>query len=352
MKADNVKVTTTSGFEGVEIVEYFEPITAHVVVGMNLFKDFFAGLTDIFGGKSNTYQNTLASINEDVIDQLRRKANAIGANCILGLKIDNDEISSQNKSMLMVTAVGTAAKANFPQKAKNTFSASVVDVIDFDKFDFLRRKREYLSKIDDNSFSIDDEFIEFAIFNRVPEFADFFISALSQSSPSSIRIIEYFGLLDHDYAIDKLYNVLKDENIKFIKPKVVAILADLQLVDFKRIIDIIKVGSFETQKTTLQLLKYDKSSFDHTDIESIKTLLVVIESYLQERGTVITKKKALLSKEKDVWQCECGKENEIEIYFCSNCSKDTYGFYEREFNPSEAIEKLKVTLCILLTSLK
>lgn len=272
MKANNVKVTTTSGFEGVEIIEYFEPITAHVVVGMNLFKDFFAGLTDIFGGKSNTYQNTLASINEDVIDQLRRKAYALGANCILGLKIDNDEISSQNKSMLMVTAVGTAAKANFPLKSRVSSSSIVVDVIDFNKFDFLRKKKEYLAKIGDNSFSIDDDFIEFSITNRVPDFADFFISALSHASPSSFRIIEYFGVLDPDLAIDYLYNALKDDSKKFIKPRIVAILADLQLLDYNRIIDLIEVGNIENQKIYLQLLKYDKRSYDKSDIDSIKKL--------------------------------------------------------------------------------
>ena len=70
MKSQNVKVTTTSGFDGVEIEEYLEPITAHVVVGMNFFKDFLSGFSDFFGGKSKTYQNTLASINDEVINEL------------------------------------------------------------------------------------------------------------------------------------------------------------------------------------------------------------------------------------------------------------------------------------------
>lgn len=113
---NTIKVTTTSTFEGVEITDYLEPITAHVVVGMNMFKDILASFTDVFGGKSNTYQNTLSNINEEVLNLLREKAKRIGANCILGLKIDNDEISSQGKSMLMVTAVGTAAIANFPNR--------------------------------------------------------------------------------------------------------------------------------------------------------------------------------------------------------------------------------------------
>ncbi len=63
MKAKDVKVTTTTSFDGIEIEKYYRPITAHVVVGMNFFKDFFSSFSDLFGGKSKSYQNTLASIS-------------------------------------------------------------------------------------------------------------------------------------------------------------------------------------------------------------------------------------------------------------------------------------------------
>ena len=116
MNLNNIKVTTTSSFDGVEILEYLEPVTAHVVVGMNFFKDFLTGFTDFFGGNSDIYQDTLSSINEQVINELRKKAYLKGANCVLGFKIDNDEISAQGKSMMMVTGMGTAALANFPKE--------------------------------------------------------------------------------------------------------------------------------------------------------------------------------------------------------------------------------------------
>ncbi len=119
MNLNNIKVTTTSSFEGVEILEYLEPVTAHVVVGMNFFKDFLTGFTDFFGGNSDIYQDTLSSINDQVINQLKKKAYLNGANCILGFKIDNDEISAQGKSMMMVTGVGTAALADFPKESTN-----------------------------------------------------------------------------------------------------------------------------------------------------------------------------------------------------------------------------------------
>ena len=126
MEVKNIKVTTTSGFDDVKILEYYEPITAHVVVGMNFFLDFFGGLTDILGGKSSSYQNTLSSINHDVITELRKKADSIGANCILGFKIDNGEISGQGKSMMMVSATGTPAWAEFNRGQSENYKNSIL----------------------------------------------------------------------------------------------------------------------------------------------------------------------------------------------------------------------------------
>lgn len=110
-----IRITTTQKFDNVEILKYFNPITAHVVIGMNIFKDFLSSLTDIVGGNSQTYEKTLEDINNEAINKLIEKAKILGANSILNLRIENNEISSKDKSMLMVTAIGTAAYCDFEQ---------------------------------------------------------------------------------------------------------------------------------------------------------------------------------------------------------------------------------------------
>ena len=133
MEAKDLKVTTTSNFQGIKINEYLEPVTSHIVVGMNIFKDFMTSITDVFGGNSVTYEETLADINKQAIIKLKEKANALGANCIVGLKIDNDEISAQGKSMLMVTAVGTAAIGDFTEANKTQKERRKNDEINLEK---------------------------------------------------------------------------------------------------------------------------------------------------------------------------------------------------------------------------
>ncbi len=104
----SILATTTNSVENAEIIKYIDLISPNVVVGTNLFSDLGASFTDLFGGYSDTYQNKLQGIYKIAIDKLKQKAVTIGANAIVGLKIDFDEISGKGKSMFMISAVGMA----------------------------------------------------------------------------------------------------------------------------------------------------------------------------------------------------------------------------------------------------
>lgn len=101
-------ITTTNSIENNNIKEYLGVVNANIVIGTNIFSDYAASVTDILGGRSETYQNKLNNIYEKVINELTKKANAMDADAILGLHIDFDEISGAGKAMLMVSASGTA----------------------------------------------------------------------------------------------------------------------------------------------------------------------------------------------------------------------------------------------------
>jgi len=90
------------------IKEYCGLVTANQVVGANLFADMFAGLTDIVGGRSGAYREKLDNLYKDVKKQLSEKALELGANAVVGFRIDFDEVSGKGKSMFMVTCIGTA----------------------------------------------------------------------------------------------------------------------------------------------------------------------------------------------------------------------------------------------------
>lgn len=101
-------ISTTGTIDNMTIERYIDLVSTNVVIGTNIFSDFGASITDFFGGTSDTYQDKLELMYKSVIDKLREKAFAAGANAIVGVKVDFDEISGKGKSMFMVSAVGTA----------------------------------------------------------------------------------------------------------------------------------------------------------------------------------------------------------------------------------------------------
>lgn len=101
-------ITTTPLIQGYDIVTYHGLLSANQVIGANFFSDIFAGITDTLGGFSGSYRSQLDELYNDIINTITSKAEAIGANAIIGLHVDFDEISGKGKSMFMVTAIGTA----------------------------------------------------------------------------------------------------------------------------------------------------------------------------------------------------------------------------------------------------
>jgi uncharacterized protein YbjQ (UPF0145 family) len=102
-------VTTTPGVEGKQIVEYKGIVFGEVISGVDFIKDFAAGLTNFFGGRSKAYEGELLQAREEALVEMQERAAALGANAVVGVDIDY-EVLGANGSMLMVTASGTAVR--------------------------------------------------------------------------------------------------------------------------------------------------------------------------------------------------------------------------------------------------
>ena len=99
-------VTTTNTIEGKKIKEYHGIVTGETIIGANIFKDFFASIRDVVGGRSGSYEKVLREAKDTAIKEMKEMALALGADAVIGVDLDYETIS--NKGMLMVTASGTA----------------------------------------------------------------------------------------------------------------------------------------------------------------------------------------------------------------------------------------------------
>jgi uncharacterized protein YbjQ (UPF0145 family) len=100
-------VTTTPSVEGQRITKYCGGVTGEAILGANIFKDLFAGIRDIVGGRSATYEAGLPKAREIAIRELEERAAERGANAVVGVDLDYEVLGSGN-GMLMVSASGTA----------------------------------------------------------------------------------------------------------------------------------------------------------------------------------------------------------------------------------------------------
>ena len=102
-------LTTTPNIEGYKILEYKGLVTGETIIGANFMKDFFAGIRDIVGGRSKSYEKVLQEGKETSIREMMEYAQELGANAIVGVDIDYETVG-QGGSMLMVACSGTAVR--------------------------------------------------------------------------------------------------------------------------------------------------------------------------------------------------------------------------------------------------
>ena len=100
-------VTTTSTLQDMKITQYHGVVSGEAIMGANIFKDLFAGIRDIVGGRSAAYEEELRKAKNTAMDEMIVEAQKLGANAVIGVDLDYETVG-QNGSMLMVTAAGTA----------------------------------------------------------------------------------------------------------------------------------------------------------------------------------------------------------------------------------------------------
>lgn len=304
----------------------------------------------MFGGRSQSYQKQLTSLYNEAIERIKYAAYEIGSNCIIGLKIDMDEISGKGKSMFMLTAIGTAIVLE-KELTENTLSSKTEEKFEnvgVDRINTLRTKKATIEKANNDTLQLDDDVWSFITANQVYELFPFLLNKLMEaierdkgtgateaSGKFNELLISFIDSLPEHKKIDILYSTIKDEQNGQIVFKLCEIVDELNLFDFSKIMELLKSNNFKTQKRGIRLATFDKPYFNKQDKQDLQTIRLYIRSTFSERGMRTTKKQLLSSKEKEVWTCECGKVNDIGSN-CSGCGQDIYGFKQFEITPTYA----------------
>lgn len=104
-------ITTTNNIEGKQITEYYGLVTGEAIIGANIFKDFFAAITDVVGGRSGAYEKALREAKDIAVAEMQERAQAYGANAVIAVDLDYETVG-RDSGMLMVSACGTAVRVS------------------------------------------------------------------------------------------------------------------------------------------------------------------------------------------------------------------------------------------------
>lgn len=102
-------LTTTNNIEGKKIAQYYGIVSSETIIGANVFKDFFAGIRDIVGGRAGSYESVLREAKDTALEEMSQQAARMGANAVIAIDLDYETVGGSG-SMLMVTAAGTAVR--------------------------------------------------------------------------------------------------------------------------------------------------------------------------------------------------------------------------------------------------
>jgi uncharacterized protein YbjQ (UPF0145 family) len=354
---NNLLVTTTSTIEGMIIKQYLKPISAHVVAGTNLFSDFFASLSDEFGGRSKTYQRQLSSLYQEAVEILKQTAYELGANCILALKVDIDEISGKGKQMFMITATGTAVRIDNVNKIIDTDQTqNKLEVLNLDKMIELRKRKSLIQLAIDNQLELNETTWEFLIQNKVNELSRQVLDIVKINYSNALyqmgdklyqNLTSYLSVLEENERTTLIYDYLLSPNVDQFSAILYRIINDLMIFDSVKLEKYLQDKDVEIKNKALQIIVTDKPFFTKDDIKAFESLIHVLDHNFHKTSKNSTMKKLLSSKEIDIWICQCDHKNEISLDYCGSCGKDPYGFIRGQVNPDLATKKLRENISLI-----
>lgn len=344
-------VTTTASIEGYRVVRHLGPISIHMVAGTNLFSDFFASVTDIFGGTSGSYGRQLSNLYTRATKLLEEEARKRGANAVLGLSIDFDELSAQGKSMFMLNALGTAVRVI---EADRTVG-SAPDRLDAETVGRALRRRALVRELTEGRVPPADDLWDFAAAEKIQEFTRYVVAAVARTdeSPGARREeIEkarpFFGALGPEVSAQRLfpYLVTRENATRAVYNAAEELIRELDLMDYGLLLDLLGAPETETARRGLQVATASRQEYTAEDVGRLREVRERVRTRFLPRWKA-TKVKGLFGKEHSAWSCPCGGTPGTEHTYCPKCDRDTHGLAAGDTTPQEVGEYVDELLEVL-----
>lgn len=344
-----VFISTTNTVDNGKVTEYFGVVSSHIVAGTGFFTDFAASVTDFLGGRSFFYRRELESLYDEALDELSNKAQLLGANSILGLTIDMDNISGKGMSMFMITAVGTAAKIQFDNEIEendtsNSISSAIL-VNEIAKRALLQRLMEEKTIVLERDW---EPILKYPDNDYVLPLTRKYFQIVTQPNESDYRekfkknLGQLISMVNREIVVQGIYEGLKLE--KGFDPARLLI-KEHSLFDAKSILALVHEGF---TKRAIGILNVEKPSYTETDLYDMEVLLDALE-HLPDVGSIEIVQDVLFRKDVEKFICAHGHKTNSDVEFCSSCGENIKGLTRDEVKAIEVFKNRVTVLRELLT---
>ena len=339
-------ITTTNSIENATVEKYLGVVTTNLVIGTGFFSDFMASFTDFFGGMSGTYRKQMDELYQKAYDALSLKASSMGANGVLGFKIDFDEISGKGVQMFMISVSGTAVKLSMEDHVSDVAdkyglwaSAEKVNVELF-KLNWGRRDKHLTPKANELTFIMDHN-----LWELVPSLYEYFSEPNQTFDTRQIdeRFPIILSVLPYEEAVQFIYNDYPNRY-----ERALPLIKENKLFCAKKVLELLQEGHM---KLAIDLLEVEKSAYFDEDLKDMESILEYLNN-LPDKGQITeVKAGAFSSKMVEMYICPAGHKNDKDVEFCEHdyyCGLNIKGLTHRQLDAIHAFgDKVTVIKCML-----
>ena len=339
---NDIIITTTNSIDGAPVEKYLGIVTSNMVIGTGLFSDFKASFSDFFGGMSGSYRKQMDRLYYEACNAISLKAKALGANCILGFRIDFDEISGKGTSMFMISVSGTAVKIKGSNESRGNLLNGYITVETLN-IEYFKHK---WNQRDKNKFPNQEEWnfiLQYNLTDLAPTLYDLYARVFQeQLSQIEVDTVNNFRQLlsnmNYEEATEVIYFDYESRHKIAIK-----LINDNRLFCPEKVLSLMKKGYPDL---AADLLETEKSEYTAKDIE---TMAEIVKSFdnLPDKGSIQSVKSGILSsKTEEKYICPNGHKNNKERLYCDeyDCGLNIKGL---TYSQVQKLEKFKTRLSIL-----
>lgn len=305
-------ITTTNSVENAAVEKYLGVVTANLAIGVSSFSELIIYFSDVFGGLSGEYRREMDRVYRSAYDALTLKASKLGANGVVGFKIDFDEISGRGTQMLMISVSGTAVKLKFNQSGAigadepGSVSHDAVNIAVF-KLGWQRRQKSNTPTNADLNFIMENGLWELA-----PSLYEYYATEnmTYDVRPIDERFPVILSLLSYDEAVPIIY-----KDYVNLRKYAFPLIKSNRLFSARNVLDMLDEGNLDP---AIELLDTEKDTYTMEDVSLMEAIIDHLDN-LPDKGQIIEVKAGpFSSKTVEKYVCPLGHKNDRVVEFCEH----------------------------------